>query len=160
MSSAWTISAVFIDLKNKGSPMRPRIVSIDYGTRRVGLSMADPLHLFAQPLETCTPKSSIEKLMFLHRKDPIGVIVIGWPLNEDGTEGEATRRVDRYIRRLQSRLPGVAIIRWDERYTSEEAKSRLACWPGRKGRNQVDQVAACIILQEYLDSIPETTGRD
>ncbi|MXW15004.1 MAG: Holliday junction resolvase RuvX [Rhodothermaceae bacterium] len=138
--------------------MPPRIVSVDYGTKRVGLSMADPLHLFAHPLDTCSPESSIEKLISLHKRDTIRVIVIGWPLNEDGTEGEATRRVDRYIHQLCRRLPDVEIIRWDERYTSEEAKSRLAGRHGKKGRRSVDQVAACIILQEYLESISETTG--
>ena len=120
--------------------------------------MADPLHLFAQPLDTCSPESSIEKLVSLHKRDTIRVIVIGWPLNEDGTEGEATRRVDRYIHKLHRRLPEVEIIRWDERYTSEEAKSWLASRHGKKGQGSVDQVAACIILQEYLDSITETTG--
>ncbi|MDE2699487.1 MAG: Holliday junction resolvase RuvX [Gemmatimonadota bacterium] len=138
--------------------MPPRIVSIDYGTKRVGLSIADPLHLFAQPLDTCSPKSSIEKLVSLHEKESIRAIVVGWPLNEDGTEGEATRRVNRFIRQLHRYLPDVEIIRWDERYTSEEAKSRLAGWHDKKGRGSVDQVAACIILQEYLDSISETTG--
>ncbi len=133
-------------------------MSVDYGTKRVGLSIADPLHLFAQPLDTCGPKSSIDKLVSLHKREPIRVIVIGWPLNEDGTEGEATRCVDRYIHQLHRRLPDVEIVRWDERYTSEEAKLRLAGWHGKKGQGSIDQVAACIILQEYLDSTVETTG--
>lgn len=147
-----------IVLKNKGIQIPPRIVSVDYGTKRVGLSVADPLHLFAQPLDTCSPESSIEKLVSLHERESVRAIVIGWPLNEDGTEGEATRRVNRYIHQLHRHLPDVEIIRWDERYTSEEAKSRLAGWHGKKGQGSVDQVAACIILQEYLDSISETTG--
>ena len=86
------------------------------------------------------------------------MVVVGWPLNEDGSEGAATRRVDRYIHRLHARLPDIEIIRWDERYTSEEAKYRLAGWKGKKVQGSVDQVAACIILEEYLDLISETTG--
>ncbi len=151
---------MFIGLKDKTSKILPRIVAIDYGTRRVGLSMADPLRLFAQPLDTCTPKLVIRKLVSFHEKETIGVIVIGWPLNEDGSEGEATHRVDQFIRRLRPRLPGVKITRWDERYTSEEAKSRLAGWRSKGGGHKVDQVAAAIILEEYLNSISETTSLD
>lgn len=144
-------------LKNNPGPKSSRIVSVDYGTRRVGLSMADPLHIFAQPHGTYSPASAIETLVALDQRETIGVIVIGWPINEDGTEGEATRRVDRYIRQLHSRIPGAEIIRWDERYTSEEAKTRLIGTQRRNMSTSVDQVAAGIILQEYLDSIPETT---
>ena len=135
-------------------------MSIDYGAKRVGLSLADPLRSFAQPLATHSPKSAIEQLVSLHQRETIGTIVIGWPLNEDGSEGKATRRVDQYIQQLDARLPGVEIIRWDERYTSEEAKSRLATWKSKKKSVQVDQVAASIILQDYLDSIPETARLD
>jgi len=142
----------------KNNVKSPRIVSVDYGIQRVGLSLADPLRIFAQPLATCSPKSAIKKLVSLHEREPIGTIVIGWPLNEDGSEGEATQRVNQYIRQLDVRLPGVKIIRWDERYTSEEAKSRMMGLKGKKERGKIDQIAAGIILQEYLDSIPETAG--
>ncbi len=147
------MSALSIVLRNKGIQISPRILSVDYGSKRVGLAKADPLYLFAQPLDTCSPSSSISRLVSFHKKDPIGVIVIGWPLHEDGTEGEATERVNRYISQLQKRLPEVEIIRWDERYTSEEAKSRLISRHKKKRYGQIDQIAACIILQEYLDSL-------
>ncbi len=149
-----------IALKNKPGRNFPRIVAVDYGTQRVGLSLADPLRLFAQPLDTCSPKFAIEQLVALHERETIGTIVIGWPLHEDGSEGEATHRVDRYIRQLETQLPDVEIIRWDERYTSEEAKSRLSARKGKKKPGYVDQVAACIILEDYLDSIPETTSSE
>ncbi|MCY4204937.1 MAG: Holliday junction resolvase RuvX [Bacteroidetes bacterium] len=154
------MSKASIVLKNNQGIKHPRIVSVDYGTQRVGLSLADPLQLFAQPLTTCSPRSAIEKLISLHERETIGTIVIGWPLNEDGSEGEATRRVDRYIRKLDARLPGVEIIRWDERYTSEEAKSRFIGRKSKKKQGYVDQIAAGIILQEYLDSISETTDHE
>ena len=147
-------------LRSKLHCGRPRIVSVDYGTRRVGLSIADPLRMFAQPLDTCSPASAIEKLAAIHKKDKIGVIVIGWPLEEDGSEGYATRRVNEYIRRLLSQMPDVDIVRWDERYTSEEAKIMLRGRSYRDKRGKVDQVAAGIILQEYLDAISETTSPD
>lgn len=139
-------------MRNNPKKTAPRIVSVDYGTKRVGLSIADPLCMFAQPLDTCRPGYAIEKLVSLHKCQTIGVIVIGWPLNEDGSEGEATWRVDQYIRKLHTRLPGVKIIRWDERYTSEEAKDRLVGYRAKKKQKKIDQMAASIILQEYLDS--------
>jgi putative Holliday junction resolvase len=102
----------------------------------------------------------MEKLAAIHKREKIEVIVIGWPLEEDGSEGCATRQVNEYIRRLVNQMPDVDIVRWDERYTSEEAKIMLRgrSYQGRRGI--VDQVAAGIILQEYLDAISETTSPD
>ncbi len=77
---------------------------------------------------------------------------MGWPLMEDGSEGEATRRVDAYISRLSKMLRGVKFVRWDERYTSEEAKDRLRGRLRRGDKGRVDMAAAGIILQEYLDA--------
>lgn len=147
-------------LRSKLYSGRPRIVSVDYGTHRVGLSIADPLRMFAQPLDTCSPASAIEKLVAIHQSEKIELIVIGWPLKEDGSEGCATKRVNEYIRRLLNQMPDVNIVRWDERYTSEEARALLRgrSYQGRRG--MVDQVAAGIILQEYLDAISETTSPD
>lgn len=147
-------------LRSKLHSGRPRIVSVDYGTRRVGLSIADPLRMFAQPLDTYGPESAIEKLVAIHQNEKIEVIVIGWPLEEDGSEGCATRRVNEYIRRLQNRMPDVDVVRWDERYTSEEAKTMLRGRSYQGKRGLVDQVAAGIILQEYLDANSETTSPD
>lgn len=147
-------------LRSKLHSGRPRIVSVDYGTRRVGLSIADPLRMFAQPLDTYSPESAIEKLVAIHQNEKIEVIVIGWPLEEDGSEGCATRRVNEYIRRLLNRMPDVDVVRWDERYTSEEAKTMLRGRSYQGKRGLVDQVASGIILQEYLDAISETTGPD
>ena len=147
-------------LRSKLHSGHPRIVSVDYGTRRVGLSIADPLRMFAQPLDTYSPESAIEKLVAIHQNEKIDVIVIGWPLEEDGSEGCATRRVNEYILRLLNRMPDVEVVRWDERYTSEEAKTMLRGRSYQSKRGLVDQVAAGIILQEYLDAISETTSPD
>ena len=129
-----------------------RVVAVDFGTRRTGLALADPLGLFAQPYGTWTPETAVQRLIDLHKSEGIKVIVMGWPLEEDGSEGTGTQRVEAYIRRLHKRLPGVEFVRWDERFTSEEAKDRLRgrMRKGQKGR--VDMMAAGIILQEYLDA--------
>ena len=118
----------------------------------MGLAIADPLRLFAQPLDTCSPAGAAARLQALHERETIAIAVVGWPLLEDGTEGEATRRVDTYIKRLTKLLPGVEFVRWDERFTSEEAKDRLRGRLRGGDKARVDRMAAGIILQEYLDA--------
>jgi putative Holliday junction resolvase len=144
------------------SGMRPRVVAVDYGTRRVGLALADPLRVIAQPYGTYAPEAALQVLQRLHAEEGIETLVIGWPLTEAGTEGEATRRVERFIRRLRRLLPGVQIVRWDERYTSELAKERLREVGGprkkRRDKGRIDQMAAVIILQEYLEQQEPKAG--
>ncbi len=134
----------------------PRIVAIDYGTKRVGVALADPLRLFAQPLGTFSPHEAVERLQRLHAEEGLSVIVIGWPLTEAGGEGPATERVQEYVNRLRNALPGVEVVKWDERYTSELAKRRIYASGGTRKRRaekaRVDAAAAGIILQEYLDA--------
>lgn len=133
----------------------PRIVAVDYGTKRVGLALADPLRLFAQPYGTFSQREAVVRLQQLHAEEGIAVVVVGWPLTEDGAEGKATERVGQYINRLRNALPDVELVRWDERYTSELAKEQLKQAGGsrkhRADKRRVDAAAAGIILQEYLD---------
>jgi putative Holliday junction resolvase len=138
-------------------PNRPRIVAVDYGTKRVGLAMADPLRLFAQPLGTYPPDEAVERLRTLHRDEGIEALVVGWPLMPDGEEGAATERVRPYFNRLRNAFPGVALVAWDERFSSARAKEAIReAGAGRKARRdkgRVDRAAAAVILQEYLDEI-------
>ncbi|MDE2731439.1 MAG: Holliday junction resolvase RuvX [Bacteroidota bacterium] len=136
-----------------------RIVAVDYGTRRTGVALADPLGLFAQPFGTWSPGVAADRLAELHRREGIAVIVIGWPLMEDGTEGAATERVEAYIRHLTRRLRGTTIVRWDERYTTEEARDRLRGCLRRGQKKRVDMLAAGLILQEYLEASETETPR-
>ena len=133
-----------------------RIVAVDHGTKRIGIALADPLRLFAQPYGTYNQHETLARLKQLDAEEGIAVIVIGWPLTEDGMEGPATQRVQQYINRLRKALPGVDIVKWDERYTSELAKEHLKDAGGsrkrRADKGRVDAAAAGIILQEYLDS--------
>ena len=130
----------------------PRIVAVDYGTKRVGVAVADPLRLFAQPFGTFSQAEAVEQLRRLQAEDGLAVIVLGWPLTETGEEGKATARVQQYANRLRNALPGVEIVKWDERYTSELAKEKLREAGGRHTKGRVDAAAAGVILQEYLDS--------
>lgn len=134
-----------------------RIVGIDYGTKRVGIAMADPLGMFAQPVGTFDPDGAILRLRAIREEDGIRTVVIGWPLSEEGLETESTRRVDLFVRRLRNALGKVEVVRLDERYTSEEARDRLK-GRGPIGAGRLDTVAAGIILQEYLDGRDGETG--
>ncbi|CAM3315692.1 Holliday junction resolvase RuvX [Rhodothermus bifroesti] len=135
-------------------PTPPRIVAVDYGRKRVGLAVSDPLRLFAQPYGTYPPEEALRVLQALHDREGIATLVIGWPLTAQGTEGEATAEVARFIRRLERLLPDVPIVRWDERYTSELARVRLrevgSSGKKRRDRGRIDQMAAALLLQEYL----------
>lgn len=139
--------------------IEPRIVGVDYGKRRVGIAVADPLRLFAQPYGTFSPDEAVAALRKLHAEDGIAVIVVGWPLTLEGAEGEATRFVQPYINRLRNTLRDVEIVKWDERYSSERAKEAIRnAGAGRKARRdraRVDAAAAAVVLQEYLDAAGE-----
>lgn len=132
-----------------------RIVGIDFGTKRVGLAKSDPLGLFAQPVGTYTPTQALETLSDLAETDAIETIVIGWPLEEDGSHGKMTKLVSEYINRIRKRFPGIDVERRDERYSSERAKELIRSGERpsmrKSGRGRIDVAAAGIILQEYLD---------
>lgn len=142
----------------------PRVVAVDYGTKRVGLAISDPLRMFAQPLGTFDPTGAVEALKSIRDTHGLDCIVVGWPLAEDGKEGVATRRVDEFVRRLRNALGKITVVRWDERHTSEAARDALkergqsVRKGGAKGKGsgeggRLDQAVAGILLQEYLDSL-------
>ncbi|MBO6576448.1 MAG: Holliday junction resolvase RuvX [Rhodothermales bacterium] len=131
-----------------GSGPAARVLGVDVGNKRVGVAKADPLRMFAQPVGTFDPNTALERIRLIHESDGVETVVVGWPLTEKGSEGPATRMVNTYVRRIRKAVPGVHIVRLDERYTSEEARDRLRT--SRSGV-PVDTIAAGIILQEYLD---------
>ncbi len=137
-----------------------RVASVDFGTKRVGLALADPMRMFAQPFGTFSQSAAVSRLERLHAEEGIAVVVVGWPLMEDGSEGIATDRVQQYINRLRRQLPGVQFIKWDERYTSEEAKDVLRGTGRPVSRERIDAAAAGIILQEYLDAHTRNRAAD
>lgn len=134
-----------------------RIVGIDFGTRRVGIAVADPLRLFAQPLGTHPPDEAAEVLRRLDAEEGIETIVLGWPLEDDGGAGAAVRRVVPFRNRLRKLFPQARTIEWDERDSSRTAVEALVAAGVRKGarrrKGRVDRAAAAIILQQYLDEV-------
>lgn len=130
-------------------------MGVDVGTKRVGVAVADPLRLFARPHGTYAPDEALDVLRTLRAEEGIDRIVVGWPLTEDGTAGEATEMVEAYVERVRETLGNVKIAREDERYTSEIAKDLLreagVSQPGRYDKGRVDAAAAAVILQGYLN---------
>lgn len=135
-----------------------RLVGVDYGQKRVGLAVADPLRLFAQPHGAYSPEEALDVLRSLDAEEGIGTVVVGWPLTLAGERGEATRQVQRYIERLQEALSRTEVVRRDERFTSEMARDAIRDFGVKRSghpkddKGRVDAAAAALILQDYLDA--------
>jgi len=134
-----------------------RILSLDHGTRRIGVAVSDELKIIATPLEYIPAEPMekvIERLQQLIREKEVELILIGMPRNMDGTHGPASQTVQNFIAALQPHIT-TPMKTWDERLTSVMANRALL--EGNVRRNQrkqkVDKMAAAILLQSYLDSL-------
>lgn len=140
-------------------PSKPpvgRLVGVDYGKKRVGIAVADPLRLFTRPFGTFSPDEAMAVLKRIQEEETIAVLVVGWPLTLEGEEGEATEWVQGFIERLQEMLPKVRIVKWDERYTSHQARAALVAAgvrkKARRDKARVDAAAAALILKEFMEA--------
>jgi len=139
-----------------------RILGLDYGRRRVGLSISDPLKLTAQPLDTwegLSRKVLIEKLLTLVEHMDIERIVIGFPLTMKGDKGTMARTVEKFADELSNKNQ-VSVILWDERLTSVQAQRILRETGYKTGKKKgiIDMVASVLILQNYLDHLKGPIG--
>jgi len=128
----------------------PRIIGLDVGDRRIGVAISSPEGRLAVPLriiERQKEPADIETIAALARAEEAIAIVVGYPLSLDGTAGQQARRVEGFARRLQ-KSTGLKLELWDERLTSVQAERSLT---GSRRRGPVDDLAAAIILQGYLD---------
>lgn len=134
-----------------------RILGIDYGGKRTGIAVTDPLQITAGALTTLHSAKVLEFLDEYLRNHDVDLIVVGYPLNLDGTETDATPLVKGFVRKVSKRYPDQTIDTIDERGTSREAKSVLIQGGApRKKRQQkglVDQISAAVILQSYLGAL-------
>jgi len=134
-----------------------RILCIDYGGKRTGLAVTDPLKIIAVALTTVETKDLIPFLKKYFQQESIELILIGEPLNLDDSATHATPLVKAAIIKLKKEFPTISIQTVDERFTSKMA-SRAMVEMGMKKKDRqkkgnIDQVAATIMLQEYLQSI-------
>ena len=134
-----------------------RILSIDYGGKRTGLAVTDPLQIIATGLETIDSRELIPWLKKYLLHEEVELIIIGLPKNWDESDTHGTPLVEAAIKRIKKEFPAMLIKTVDERYSSKMAKDAMLEMgmkkKDRRDKKNVDLIAATIILQEYLQSI-------
>ena len=131
-----------------------RILAIDYGLKRTGLAVTDPLQLIATGLPTIDTTRLMPFLRDYLAREQVDTLVIGDPRNLDGSDTDATPRVQHFIQAFQKIFPAVAVVRVDERYSSKMARQAMLEMglkkSQRREKGRVDEIAASLLLQEYL----------
>lgn len=134
----------------------PRILSIDYGKRRTGLAVTDPLQLIAGGLCTIETPQLLAYIQNYVSREEVERIVVGLPTQTNGQPSENQARVREFVGRLRKALPNIPVEFYDERFTSVLAhQAMLESGIGRKRRQDkalVDEISATIILQSYMES--------
>ena len=133
-----------------------RIMAIDYGKKRTGIAVTDPLQIIAQGLTTVDTHMALVFLRDYLAREPVETIIVGEPLNLDDTETHATEAAREFAKKLKRHFPQVKVDLADERFTSKMASSAIRDMGLRKKvrrqKGLVDEIAATILLQEYLDN--------
>lgn len=134
----------------------PRILSIDYGKKRTGIAVTDPLQLIAGGLATVDTPQLFDFLEDYLSREDVECIVVGQPRQTNGEDSENMKRVTPFVNRLRKLHPELTMEYFDERFTSVLAhRAIIDSGVGRKTRRDkalVDKVSATIILQDYLES--------
>jgi putative Holliday junction resolvase len=134
-----------------------RILAIDYGKKRTGLAVTDPLRITANPLLTIETKELINWLQTYFEKEKVDIVVIGHPTQMNGEESESMNYIRPFIGNFKKQFPTIPITMYDERFTSVLAHQAMIAGGMKKKDRQdkaiVDKIAACIILEGYLDSL-------
>ena len=136
-----------------------RILALDHGTKRVGVAVSDELKMIAHPLEyiPAEPVEALfERLKELLREKEVELILLGMPRNMDGSYGPAALKVQEFAAVLRAKF-ATPIKMWDERLTTTQAQKFLISAGVRRNqrKEKVDQTAAAIFLQSYLDSLTQ-----
>ena len=140
-----------------------RILAIDYGTRRTGLAVTDPLRIIANALETVETRQLERYLADYFAKNDVDIIVLGKPSQMNGQPSETMRYIEPLAGRLRHAYPDKQVVLYDERFTSVMAhRTILESGIGKMARRDkalVDRISATIILQSYMDSIEYNADR-
>ncbi len=132
-----------------------RILCIDYGTKRCGIAVTDPLKIIATAVTTVETKSIISFLKKYFSQEEVELILVGEPKNLDDTDTHATPLVYQFINKLKKEFPNIPLQTIDERYTSKMAVQAMLDMgmkkKDRRKKENIDQLAATIMLQEYLE---------
>lgn len=133
-----------------------RVLAIDYGQRRTGIAVTDPLQLIANGLTTVATKDLETFIVDYSSREGVERIIVGHPRQMSGQDSENMRRIEPFVNRLRKLLPTVPVELYDERFTSVLAhRAMLESGIGRKARQNkalVDEISACIILQSWMEA--------
>lgn len=134
------------------------LLGIDYGDSRIGVSVCDSLGIVASPRCILDGKLNLNGVVAeiggLCKKAGATGIVVGWPLNMDGSEGNRIHRTAKFIERFNEAFPEIEVIKWDERLTTKAAdKAMIEMGVSQRKKGVSDMIAAQMILQGYLDSL-------
>ncbi len=132
-----------------------RILGIDYGNKRIGLSVTDPLKIFASPLITINTGEFDNFLTEYRKTEEIDEFVVGYPVRLNNKPSESVKYIDPFLKRLRKKYPGIPVHLIDERFTSGMAFQTLIDGgvkkSGRRDKSLIDKISAAIILQSFLD---------
>jgi len=131
-------------------------MAFDYGTKRIGVAVTDPLQIIATALTTLHPDEIIEFIKKYLQSEAIEKFVVGSPLQMNGSPSQSAPHVVGFVRSLKKHFPEIQVVTIDERFTSKMASSVIAQSGLKKAKRQqkslVDQISAVIILQTYMES--------
>ena len=151
--------------KSLGILLLMRVMALDFGSKAIGVALSDELQLAARPLTTLRRNQLkfakvLERITTLVTEHEVGILVVGLPLNMDGTRGSAASRVESFVVELK-RYVGIPVVMLDERLTSFEAEQLLREMGvgERERRARSDEYAALLILRDYLDSLEYKRSR-
>jgi putative Holliday junction resolvase len=134
-----------------------RILCIDYGAKRTGLAVTDPLKIIATALATVDTKEIFTYLKKYFHQEEVELVLVGDPKNWDESDTHATPLVKAFVKKMQKDFPAIPIKMVDERYSSRMASQAMVQMGMKKKDRQVkgniDQIAAAIMLQEYLQNL-------
>ena len=132
-------------------------MSIDYGRKRTGLAVTDPLKIIAGNLATVPTHTLMSFIKDYVAREPVELIVIGLPTQLNGVPSESMKYITPFVNNLKKELPEVPVVMYDERFTSTIAHQAMIDGgmkkSDRRDKSRVDAIAATIILNDYLQSI-------
>ncbi|WP_018621923.1 Holliday junction resolvase RuvX [Spirosoma luteum] len=133
-----------------------RLLAIDYGAKRTGIAVTDPLQLIASGLETVPSHEVLKFLKTYIVREPVDAFIVGLPKGLDGLDTDNTPRVRKFVTHLQNALPDIPVHWHDERFTSVMAlQAMISNGSTKKDRRQkgnIDKISAAIILQSFMES--------
>ena len=139
-----------------------RIIGVDYGLKRIGLAVTDPLQIFASPLITVNQEEFYSYVNDYMKKNEVDAFVIGYPVQMNNKPSESVTYINPFIKKLKKTFPEKYIYLADERFTSQMALKTMIDGgvkkKDRQDKSMVDKISASIILQSYLDTRSNKKG--